>query len=96
MWTSTSGRARPTAAVTASASRTLASVDATSSPTRASSYSDGSVGAGVLSPETSAPSDASHRLSHEPLKPVWPVTRTRLPRQNEGSTMRRPTVARRG
>ena len=29
------------------------------------------------------PADASQSVSQEPLKPVWPVSRTRLPRQNE-------------
>ena len=33
-------------------------------------------------PVTSAPSRCSHSDSQAPLKPVWPVSRTRLPRQN--------------
>src|SRR5262249_36026943 len=46
-------------------------------PTAASSYSEGLVGGPGARPVTSAPSDCSHSDSHAPLKPVWPVTRTR-------------------
>ena len=36
-------------------------------------------------PLTSAPSASSQSVSQRPLKPVWPVTRTRRPDQNAGS-----------
>src|SRR4051794_41032858 len=41
----------------------------------------GVVGGASEYPVTEAPIDWSQRVSHEPLKPVWPVTRTRLFRQ---------------
>ena len=39
----------------------------------------GSVSGGKLTPMTLAPSRCSHSASQAPLKPVWPVSRTRLP-----------------
>src|SRR5689334_18646688 len=47
------------------------------SPSRLKSA--GSVGGGRDSPVTCAPRERSHSASHAPLKPVWPVRRTRLP-----------------
>ena len=55
------------------------------SPTRASSYSDGSSARAAPARSRAAPSDCSHSDSHAPLNPVWPVSRTRRPHQNSGS-----------
>src|SRR5580692_2755113 len=55
------------------------------SPTRASSYSEGSVGTSSANPVTLAPSDCNHSASHAPLKPVWPVSSTRRSRQKLAS-----------
>ena len=41
----------------------------------------GSVAGASEKPVTSAPIRVSHAQVHAPLKPVWPVSRTRLPRQ---------------
>src|SRR5947209_7877477 len=43
----------------------------------------GSVGGGSEKPATSASRERSHSDSHPPLKPVWPVTRTRRPFHSE-------------
>src|SRR3546814_2022396 len=40
---------------------------------------DGPGGGGSATPVTCAPSRSSHSDSQPPLKPVWPVTSTRLP-----------------
>src|SRR3546814_20234786 len=40
---------------------------------------DGPGGGGSATPVTCAPSRSSHSDSQPPLKPVWPVTRTRPP-----------------
>jgi len=42
------------------------------------------------SPCTWAPSEFSQSASQPPLKPVWPVMRTRLPRQNSSLTAKFP------
>jgi hypothetical protein len=41
-------------------------------------------------PATSAPSISSHLHSHDPLKPVWPVTRTLLPFYTELNNFKSP------
>ena len=43
---------------------------------------------------TSAPSRCNHMDSHAPLNPVWPVKKTRLPRQNCGLGIIRRAKAR--
>src|SRR3546814_5846376 len=47
--------------------------------TPADSKMDGPGGGGSATPVTCAPSRSSHSDSQPPLKPVWPVTSTRLP-----------------
>lgn len=45
------------------------------------------VGGGSAIPQTRAPRRSSSAQSQEPLNPVWPVTRTRRPRQKPPSAM---------
>src|SRR5215217_354219 len=86
MWMTTSGRARATAARTSLLERTSPRVSpAIPVPTAASSYSEGSLAGPELKPCTCAPSDWSQSASHAPLKPVWPVSQTRLPSQKARS-----------
>ena len=66
MWMTTSGRAAATAAASASESRTSPSMLSMPSPTRASSYSDGSVGHVDGEAGDAAPSDCSHSDSQRP------------------------------
>src|SRR5690349_311932 len=47
----------------------------------------GSVGGCNENPWTSAPSLVSQSAVQPPTKPLWPVRKTRRPRQNEGSGM---------
>ena len=51
-------------------------------PIFASSNNDGDVDASSAYPLTIAPQEFSHKESHPPLKPVWPVKKTRFPCQN--------------
>ena len=71
---------RATAARTACASRRSPMMETMPRPTSASVNRLGCVGGCRLKPVTVAPSSASHSAVQPPLKPVWPVTRTRLPR----------------
>ena len=48
---------------------------------------------GERMPVSFAPSPRSQSHSHDPLKPVWPVRKTRLPRQKVGISAR-PTANR--
>src|SRR3954467_2048132 len=59
----------------------------------ASSYRLGCVGGeGKENPLTSAPKRVSHKASQPPLKPVCPVTSTRLPCQNAEFMGNNPAV----
>ena len=71
----------------------------TESWTRVSSPSDSArpPGSGASAkPVTSAPARASASVSHDPTKPLWPVTSTRRPRNRSSSrarTLRTPALA---
>src|SRR4029077_5611319 len=78
----TSGFACSSTSRTASASRTSTACSWMLVARPASSYSDGILDGPGDRPITSAPSDCSHSDSHAPLKPVWPVMRTRRCAQN--------------
>ena len=85
MCSSTSGAKSRTAAASAAASRTSPVTVRRSAPTPARSNRLGVVGGGSEKPSTSAPSRCSSSPSQAPLKPVWPVSITRRPRQKAGS-----------
>ena len=73
----TSGRHRSTVAANAWRSRTSARTSSTNrSSTRLVTKLLGPVAGASAKPLTSAPSRFSQMVSHEPLKPVCPVTRT--------------------
>src|SRR3954463_9099417 len=78
-----SGRQAVTHTLTASASRISPSyVCSTADAISAASNKFGSVGGLSEKPNTFAPRWLNHKLAHPPLKPVWPVMRTRRPFQN--------------
>src|SRR5690242_12586290 len=54
-------------------------------PSRVAAKKLGSVGGGSEKPCTSAPSCFSQSAVQPPTKPLWPVRKTRRPRQNEAS-----------
>src|ERR1700716_3724411 len=60
--------------------------DDSSPPTLAKSKRLGRLFGANKKPVTTAPISASHRESQAPLKPVWPVIKTRLSRQNSAVT----------
>src|SRR5450830_1416659 len=80
----TSGRAWAMAWLSASRSRMSPKRDCMPWATEPTSNKLTGVPGGRAKPQTSAPMACSHRLSQLPLKPVWPVKKTRLPRQKVG------------
>src|SRR5215831_2927891 len=79
----TSGRLSARADLSRGKSRTSARIERTARPTSACSNKFGCVGASRAYPLTLAPRVSSHSDSQLPLKPVWPVTKTLRPFQNE-------------
>lgn len=75
-----------TTAETASRLRRSARREAILRSTPAMVNNAGAWSGGNARPVTSAPIRLSQMAAHEPLKPVWPVKRTRLPAQKRGFT----------
>src|SRR5882757_1702084 len=79
----TSGRDRSRALLSAEKSLTSPAIELQVEATPACSNKFGWVGASSAYPVTLAPRELSHSTIQPPLKPVWPVTNTFRPFQNE-------------
>lgn len=85
-WNTTSGSTCLNVSLTLCESRTSPMRESIPWDTLASTNKLGSVGGGRLKPTTRDPRCANRRDSHEPMKPVWPVTITDRPRQKSTFT----------